>query len=241
MKKNFVSLIFLLLLLTGCGEKYDNNENKIIYNLNVGSTFKENIVFTYSNDLYKSVRSEPMDNDLSSASLEYWLLYGKINPINSFDNIFYDKKIIKNKGFVNAVLDYEYLETDFLHSNFIMQCFENYDLSTYEDYFVINLSGEYFCWDDKEVEINVTSDYTIVDSNGESINNKYIWSINKDNYEDVDIYYKVYRNYNGQLKKRKSSFFSGKVFDNLKYIFGIIVIIIMFFGLFKIYKKSKND
>ena len=231
MKKNIICLFFLVFLLTGCGEKYDNDENKIIYNLNVGNTFKENIVFTYSNDTYKTVKSEPKDNDSSDG----WLLFEKINPIDSLNNVFYDKKIIKNKGFVNVVLDYEYLEKEFLRSNFIMRCFENYDLSSYEDYFVINLSGEYLCWDDKKIEINVSSDYNVSSTNGEKIDNEYIWNITGDNYQNVDIQYVVSRDYNKQDSKHNSDV----NLRNLNYFVMLIIGIFLIYVLYKLYKMKK--
>ena len=231
LKKNIVFLFFLIFLLTGCGERYDSNEDKIIYNLNMGNTFKEKIVFAYSNDIYKTVKSEYKDD----SSLEYWLLYKRINPINSLNNVFYEKKILKNKELVNVVLDYEYLEKEFLHSNFIMRCFEKYDLSSYEDYFVVNLSGEYLCWDDKEVEINVTSDYVISSTNGEKVDKEYMWNINKDNYHNVDIQHVISRNYSNQV----SSHGSDTNMKVLNYFIVVLIGTIVIYVLLKLYKMKK--
>lgn len=233
MKKNIVCMIFLGFLLTGCNDKYDNDVNKIVYNLNMGSTFKEKIVFTYSNDLYKAVRKESEDKDYDSS--DAWLLFEKIGPINSLNNVFYEKKILKNKESVNVVLDYEYLEKEFLHSNFIMRCFEKYDLSSYEDYFVVNLSGEYLCWEDKEVEINVTNDYNVSSTNGEKIDNEYMWNINKDNYQNVDIQHVISRNYSNQV----SSHGSDTNMKMLNYFIVVLIGIILMYVLFKVYKMKK--
>ena len=235
-----ICFILLIMLLVGCSIKYDNKINTIVYNLNIGEVFNERIVFTLDSD------SDKLDNtigDYANESFTYQLF--KTNddffPIANSEKYFYNKKINKGNNKLEGILEYEYLESEYDYSKFITECFENYDLITDKKYFEASISGEFYCWNDFDVDINVTSEYTIVDSNGENINNKYIWNINKDNYQDVDIYYRVYRNYNDQLKKHKSSFFSGKVFNNLKYIFGIIVVIVMFFVLFKLYKNGKNE
>ena len=42
-----IVVIMLLFVLSGCGLKYNNNIDSIVYNLDIGKTFKENIIFTF--------------------------------------------------------------------------------------------------------------------------------------------------------------------------------------------------
>ena len=236
-----MGLLIILFFLVGCGIQYNNDVNTVVYNLNIGKTFKENIIFTV--DSNSNFLDKMIDEENENEDFIYRLFKTDINnfPIADNERFMYKKKINKGDNKLEGILKYEYLESEYDYSKFITECFENYDMITNESFFEASISGEFYCWNDFDIDINVTSDFTSIDSNGENINNKYIWNINKDNYQDVDIYYKVYRNYDSQFKKHKASFFSINFFDNIKYIFSIIVIIIMFFGLFRMYKKSKND
>ena len=108
--------------------------------------------------------------------------------INSNVDSIYNKKIYKSSNKIEAVLNYNYLESDFVYSNFIMNCFENYDLIGYEDSFEVKLSGEFSCLNDKNMTITVTSSHEVEDTNGERDGDKYIWHITQDNYNNVNIY-----------------------------------------------------
>ena len=235
LRKNI--LLVFLVLLTGCGIKHKYDMNTIVYNLDIGNTFKEEIVFTL--DSNSKMLNEKIDGEYNK-SFEYSLF--KTNddfyPVNNNDSLKYKKNINKGSNKIEGILKYNYLEKDFLYSTYITSCFENYDLFTYNDSFEVNLSGEFYCWDNRNVEINVTTDYNVSDYNGDKIDNYYVWDINKDNYEDVNIYYKVSRDYNKQRKKREFNF---DLFGSLKYIIVIVLILVLLFVLYKFYKKKKLE
>lgn len=222
-------LIFVLVCLSGCGLEYNNESDTIVYNLNFGKKIYENIVITLP------ISAVDIKEDDVERYYLYRLIHENIYPITDNSNYKYKRKINKSNNRLEIILNFDYLESEYDYAEYATQCFENYDMITAEDYFEAHLSGEFYCWNGMNVKINVDTDYDVVDSNGNQIINNYVWNINKDNYQNVDIYYKVSRNYENQLTKRNNNFF-----ENLKYIVGIIAILVVAVLLYKFYKKKKK-
>lgn len=235
MKKLKYSIIILLFCLTGC-TKYDYETDTIIYNLYIDKTFKENIIFTLPPNVENKIKEE---KNYTSTSLEYSLLRENLEPIFSNHDIYYNKKINKSKDKIEVSLDYEYLEKEFDYSQNIMQCFENYDLVSAKDYFEVSLSGEFSCLNDKNIEINVTSNHPVKDSNGTLKDNKYVWYINKQNYQNINIHHKISRKYDDMSKSHHQQ--ENNSSSYIKWLMGIIIIIILLGILFKIYKNKKQN
>ena len=213
----------ILFLLSGCGNKYDYDIDTVVYNLNIGKSFKENIIFTYSKDIYDIVKKEENDLESTSVSVEYTLLKDKLEPINSVHNIYYDKRIINNGNKVNIELKYDFLEVEYD------------ELLSDENYFEVTLSGEFLCYNNKNVEINVTSDYIVDSTNGEKIDREYMWFINENNYKNVNIHHKVLRDFNNQLKKHNLDY----NYNGLNFVIMIILVIIVMYSLYKVYRMKK--
>ena len=222
-------IIFLLFALSGCGLKYNNKSDTIMYDLFIGKTFKENIVITMPKSAM-NIDVEDKDNYYL-----YKLFYEDLYPIDGNSHYMYNRKINSVKDRAEVILSYDYLESEFDYANYATRCFQNYDMITADEYFEAHLSGEFYCWNGMNVRINVDTNYNVVDSNGDQIINNYVWNINKDNYQNVDIYYKVARDYDNQLTKRSNNFF-----ENFKYIIGIIVILGAVILLYRFYKKKKK-
>lgn len=194
MKKIIVILISLL-IITGCSLNDTNNvsykENSIIYNLYINDYYMENIDFYLPKNAYELAKE---NSNVDYDSIEYILLVDNFSrPIHNNNKTFYQKTIKKldNSVFVN--LKFNYLENDFMNSNYINTCFENHEVNNTDDYFEIHLSGSFYCLQDKTLSIQVTSNYVEEETNGEKNNNSFKWTIDKDNYNNVDIYYKVMR------------------------------------------------
>ena len=144
MKYFKILFIFLLtFILVGCSK---SNEDKsiIYYNLDISTYFKENITFLLDRNAYEIAKNY----DGTGEPLEYTLLYDNINPIFSNYNDFYKKDIDKRLNDIKVNLSYNYIEDDFAYSSYIMNCFENYDITSNEDSFEILLSGEFYCLND---------------------------------------------------------------------------------------------
>jgi hypothetical protein len=233
-----LTIILLLSFLAGC-TKYDYEKDTITYNLDIDKTFKENIIFTLPANVEDQIKEE---EDYTSTSLEYSLLKENFEPIFNNHDVYYNKKINKSLDKVEVSLDYEYLEKEFDYSHFAMQCFENYNFITDENYFEVSLSGKFYCLNDKNIEINITSIYPVSDTNGENIDNKYVWYINKSNFNNVNIHYKISRDYDDMSKTSQNTNKSNSsIFGYVKYLVGIIIIIILLIVLYKFYQKKKKD
>ena len=154
-----IIISFLSLFLVGCNKEQDINT--IYYNLDISTIFKENITVILDKDAYKKAK-ENQDQEQSVTNLEYRMLYEDINPINSNHNIYYNKDIIKGFNNIKVNLDYKYIEDDFIYSNYIMNCFEEYEINSNEGSLEIYLSGEFYCLNDKD---KVNSKSIIVDKN----------------------------------------------------------------------------
>ena len=193
MKKIIISLFLIVLFVTGCslGEA-EHDVNTIFYSLDISNYYKENITFTFPSNAYE-LAVNSMDSDYDS--LEYILLIDNFSrPIHNNVYTYYGKNINQFKKAVEAQLDFNYLEKDFVNSNYINTCFEKPSIKDEDDYLEIDLKGAFYCLQDKTMVIEVSSIYPDQYSNGTYIDGKTQWVIDKYNKDNVDIYYKVMRN-----------------------------------------------
>ena len=236
MKKEFNFFVILLcVILTGCN-KYDYDVDTINYELNIDKTFNEKIIFTFKPDAY-NIKYDP---DFTGIIMEDEILNNDNYAINSNVDSIYNKKIYKSSNKIEAVLNYNYLESDFVYSNFIMNCFENYDLIGYEDSFEVKLSGEFSCLNDKNMTITVTSSHEVEDTNGERDGDKYIWHITQDNYNNVNIYHKILRDYDDMVISVSNNNVNN-MFVIIKNVLVSVIIGILLVLLYKFYKKKKQE
>lgn len=234
-RKIFLLSAFLVVFLCGCSQ-YDYSEDTINYKLAIGSTFQEKIIFTFGPNAYNVTR----DADDTTFIMEDDVLKSDLHAIFSNVNSKYDKKINKGSKKIEAILSYEYLENEFLHSNFITTCFEKYDVSSYENYFEVSLSGKFYCLQDKNLTIDVSSNYGVMDANGVHDGNDYLWEINRSNVDNVNIYYKLSRDYKDTYENvdvdKDDNFWSGII----KVVFILGVILGIGYAIFKQVKKNQN-
>lgn len=232
-------LILLSLLLSGCTNN-SNDINTIYYNLNIGTSFKEEINIYLTKDAYK-LAEENKEQEEGDTNLEYKLLHEDIEPIFSIHDEFYKKDIDKGFNNIKVNLSYTYIEDDFIYSNYLMNCFENYDITNTNDSVAIKLSGEFYCLNDKKnIDIRVNSIFEVKESNGVLDNDAYIWNIDTENANNVNIYHTISRNYDGMIKNRDDIITKSSKGVGWTIIRGFILVIILGL-LFILYKKYKNS
>lgn len=203
MKKIIIILIGLL-IITGCSlnnsnENVSYKENSIIYNLYIKDYYMESIDFYLPENAYDIAKK---NTEVDYDSIEYMLLEDNFaRPIHNNNKTFYQKTIKKLNNSVYVNLRFNYLENDFMNSNYINTCFENKNIHNEDDYFEIHLSGAFYCLQDKTLTVQVTSSYVEEETNGEKNNNSFRWTIDKDNLNNVNIYYKVMRDKNKMIDK----------------------------------------
>lgn len=236
--KNLKRIFFLVILLfiTGC-EKNNYAINTINYELNIDTTFQEKIIFTLPKNAYDLATK---NEDESYTNLEYSLLYEEKEPINSNHEEKYNKEIDKEKEKVTVSLDYNYKEDDFIYSNYIMNCFENYTLESNEDSFVINLSGEFYCLNEKVINIKINSNHDIIESNGTNTEDGYTWQINENNYTNVSIKHEISRDYYDMDQEVTNGSNSNNTWSIIKNGTVIVIAVIILLILKKFYKKQQE-
>lgn len=236
MKKNKIFLFLLiLLLLTGCNntsvEIIDNDSIK--YDLTIDKSFYEKITFSFNNEENVVVDDEVGDDYVS---LKDYIVDSNIYTLYYDNNFIYSKKVNKSKNATNIELSYNYTEDEFVYPKLIMSCFESYEISSKDDYFEMKLMGKFSCLNNmSKVDININTDYEVMDTNALVDGNKYHWVIDKDNEDFTFIKFKIKRDYNkmeeGSINNKGSGIFIG--------IIKIIGLFSVMFLLYKIYLKFK--
>lgn len=242
MFKKLLIGVFGILLLSGCSYKKQTYDvNTIYYDLHISDYYEENIVFTFPSNAYELAK----DNiNVDYDSLEYILLIDNFSrPIHNNLYTLYGKNIMKLNDAVEVDLNFDYLESDFVHSNYMNTCFENHSIKDEDDYLEINLSGTFYCLQDKTMTIHVTSDYENEETNGEKIGDSFQWVINSNNVDDVSIYYKVYRNKKnmatayGTISKNQTN---TELISTIEFIIIVIILIVGFIFYKSIYNKQTH-
>ena len=171
MKKIIVVLISLL-LLTGC---------TIDYNLVIDKdSIKETITGTASKEEYE-VREED-----SGLNLFYTYINDDINPLISGDGL-YTKDINEIDNGINYKYDFIY-KNNYDKSKIINSCFENSNVKETDTYYSIELSGEFYCLYSDKININVISNYVVLENNAKEVNgNKYSWVIDDSNNVNISL------------------------------------------------------
>lgn len=193
MKKIFLFMIIGIFLLSGCSFKEQTHDvNTIYYDLSIQNYYKENITFTLPKNAYELATS---NINVDFDSLEYILLIDNFSrPIHNNLYTLYGKRIYSMDQAIEVDLNFDYLEKDFVHSNYMNTCFQKHVILDEDDYLEIHLNGEFYCLQDKTMTIHVSSEYEKEMSNGRRMDDgSFEWYIDSSNVNNVDIYYKVFR------------------------------------------------
>lgn len=175
MKKILFSTICLIFLLTGCNSQYNLEINN--------GTFKETIVSDIYPDSKKSLSVEGIEEDDQITPFLEMDQY----PFSNDNNIVYSKTIEMIDDYQRVTLKYKYNENEFENSKAINNCFENYRYF-HDDKYIIELSGTFYCLYTDSLDINIKTDYKVLENNADDVNNNiYTWHINRENLDDVSL------------------------------------------------------
>lgn len=217
MNKKRIIILLLPLLLTGCTINYD-----LVINQN---NIKETITGSVKESEYETKETDTGLNEL------YVLINEDVTPLINDDDL-YKKNIINT----NTGIDYEYTYTyknNYAYSRVINTCFENHTITETETYYKINLSGNFYCLYSDKIDINVTSNYVVMENNADKVDgNVYKWTI--DDPFDVNIALTVAKNvkYEEPVKAKTFSTFQ---------LIGLIVFIVLTIITYFLYKKKNSD
>lgn len=216
MKKR-LGILFILFILTGCTANY---------NLNIeGNTITENISGTVSKSEYEIKSSDTSENEI------YSFLNNDQNALFDSDSVYL--RTIDDKGNkINYNFTYTY-NNNFNKSNIINTCFENHLVEENDEYLYVRLSGKFYCKYADKININVTSNNAVIESNAKKIDgNVYKWTI-KDS-DNVDIFMNISKelDYSSGKEVKKVTTFQ---------IIGFIVLIILCVITYVMYRRKNND
>lgn len=217
MKKT--TILIMLLLLTGCS---------IEYNVDINDDIVEETITGYVID--KEIGDGSKGTGLN---IYYDLLYEEQRALIFGDDL-YNKNIIEENNKVKYNFSYTY-DGNYKQSRILNNCYENVYFDEDEDNYYISLSGNFECMYSDKIDIVVTSENAIIDSNAKKIKgNKYIWTI-KDK-EDSNINVMISKNikYTGASKK-----------DNLGLstfrIIGLCILVVLIVIVYFMCRKINSD
>ena len=169
--KKIITIILLVLFLTGCSAKYDIyfDEDKI-----------NDTIEIYENSSIINTASDEKTNEINSLLLDWE------NGYDHYKRELYSTDVITGYRYT---YDFDYIEYDSM-SHF-RKCYDDIEL-TYDKNIVLKTTDEFLCGtyypNTKEIVINITSEYEITSSNADKKNNNtHTWIINKSNYKNKPI------------------------------------------------------
>lgn len=215
MKKKII-LFLLPVLLTGCTINYDLIIDK--------NSLTETISGVANKEDYEIKET---DTDIN---LFYTLINDDVSSLTEGNDL-YIKNIIDNGNGINYDYTYNY-KRNFEKSRIINTCFENHYIDETDEYYYINLSGNFYCLYADKIDINVISNYEVIDNNAQSVNgNKYKWIIDKSDNVDISLTVSKTIEYKEPVKARLFSTFQ---------IIGFIVFVILTITTYILYKRKNS-
>lgn len=205
-----------MFMLSGCTIDYDLQikGNKIIENMS-GIILKEEY---------------DIDENDTSINEFYSIVNFDQYPVLNSDDVYN-----KNIEYIDEGVKYNFRYTynnNYDKSRIVNTCFENVVFNETDDYYYVDISGDFYCLYSDEIVINVTTDYAVLDSNAAKVNgNKYTWII--DNKYNDGIHFVVSKT----VISNNSEDTDG---SNVFRIIAFIVLIILSGVTYFLYKKKNN-
>ena len=173
MKYRYIFLIAIIVIMTGC---------KATYKLEIkDNNFKESISINSTKD---SEMKYFKDNKF----------YAIMNGASNFEE--YKKKDKKNE----VSFSYKFNDLDYKESTVLKSCFKAYSVIKEGKYYILSTSKGLKCSVEEDrvlldnLDVVIKSNHKLKDTNADEVNGyKYIWHFNKDNYQDGNIYLKLYK------------------------------------------------
>lgn len=220
--KKLLFLICSCLILTGCQVDYE------LY-FNDGG-IEENIVSKFDYDIYE-VAEAVKEGD--SIHIEEILTSDKLRSLIDEEE-YYEKNIVVKDNKSIATLKYNYTYDNFEKSYLIDKCFENKIFINDSNYYYLSLGGEFYCFENKNVNINVSTDRKVIYHNADEVKDRnYIWNLDMDE-EEYDVVFQVSKSDEAieKTKDKKMNIFP---------MIGLIIFAIAFLMIFLLKRKINKD
>lgn len=181
MKLKHISIIFLILLLSGCNVEYKIDLDK---NLNIEENIKLIPTTTEDEEKFK----------------EFNLFIPINKEVDDFETLEKKQKDIKyynqKKSNTTIQFNYQFNKDDYINSSFVNKAYEFISVTQLKDELVLSTSKEFLLYEMyenlEEVKITINSKYKLIKSNAdEEEKHSYTWIINKENAYEKNIYLKL--------------------------------------------------
>lgn len=214
--KKMTFIILSLMLLTGCTASYNLRVDNDNFSENINSSFN-----------YKNLSIEELSTLSSFDHYDTDAFYKdsdeKLNKSITYDG---------NKANIN--INYDYTKDNFDNSYLINNCFDGHVFLYDDNYYYIELIGDFSCQYASSIDINIITDYMVVDTNAVKKKNKYTWTLTDDNNKDVNMYIKINKHIANDNSKGNSWIKSLR-------IAGFIILIILSVLAYLLYRKKNSD
>ena len=218
MKNKLFLIIPLLILLSGCTVNYNLNIDK--------NSITENITGTVTNE-----EITPEVEGRTDVNPKYYYLYLNDSALINDSNEKYTKEITDINNGKSFKFNYTY-KGNYDKSVVINNCFENHVVEETDTYYRIELNGKFSCLYSDKIDINVTSNYEVLDNNAKKVyGNKYTWTI--DNSDNVNILLTVSKTVKYETPRK------AKAFSTFQ-IVGLIVFVILTIITYILYKRKNS-
>lgn len=218
MNKKIFVLVALILLITGCNNKYTLtiSDKGIEENIDVNIPKAEIPKQTEKEIEFGIELDDPITPFINNDQY----------PLFENRDVVYKKEVVEKDDAINVNLNYFYTPSEYANSNALKKCFDNYGYS-YQNGYYIKASGKFYCLYSNELEISIKVKNKVIRHNADSVeNNVYTWHINRDNVDNVDI----------EIKIEKSK----NIISVVIYALAAIIIIITLILIFKFNNKRRN-
>lgn len=222
-KLKILILFLVLLLSTGCS---------VDYNLTIDEL---NAIEDFSLYVDNNSSNTAMINDMYQRQTESFFNQ------DTDDSEYYEVKkgLTKDKKSLFLNFRYNYPLKKLQNSNAISECFYNKSVTKDQEYITLNTSKGFDCiYKDTDLQIedltiNIKTNLKVVETNSDKVKkNTYTWHIDKDNYQEKNIYMKI--SYTEENREKSG------ISEYLAIPIVMIVTVLLIFVAFKFRTKNRK-
>ncbi len=160
-------IAFFVLIVSGCTKEYKLyiSDNKFVEKFHMEINESNDYSYVLDGDFY------PLHND--------------------FEHKF-KKSLKESNGDKILDLEYSYTPDDFVNANSFNQCFDDREVITKDDFYIIKLSKPNGCMFNENYTINIITDNKVVENNADKVKrNQYTWYVNNNDRDSFNLIIKI--------------------------------------------------
>jgi|GEM_PF-3097477 len=222
MIKKIFSLLFLVVIISGCTVNYEIN----LDNENKAETIRITAYGELQNSYISSIHTWPQT-----------AFYGQVGATEVPEKIdgieYYDSVLSGNV----LTLKYNFSRNNYLTSRAVKSCYKNFNFEENLHSMILSTSNEAECLKEYDeltsIRVVIRTGQPVSRHNADSTSgNQYIWNIDKTNYQNKPIYLEVRKESEIASSEESSSLTSIESMENVEKSNVNIFVVLIIFGLF---------